>query len=48
MQCTPEGFERFVIEMSEPTPPTESPDMERLMALAAKYDNEILGPLPEY
>jgi hypothetical protein len=23
------------------------PDMERLMSVAAKYGNEILGPLPE-
>ena len=48
LQCTPGGFEHFVIEMSEPTPPTGAPDMERLMALAAKYNNEILGPLPDY
>ena len=27
-------------------PPEEPPDMERLMAIAAKYDIEILGPLP--
>jgi quercetin dioxygenase-like cupin family protein len=48
LQCTPGGFEHFIIEMSEPTPPTGPPDMGKLMALAAKYDNEILGPLPEY
>ena len=47
LQCTPGGFERFVIEMSEPTPPTGPPNMERLMSLAAEYDNEILGPLPD-
>ena len=47
LQCTPGGFEHFVIKMSEPTPPTGPPDMEKLMALAAKFDNEILGPLPE-
>ncbi len=47
LQCTPGGFERFVIEMSEPTPPKGPPDMERLMSVAAKYGNEILGPLPE-
>jgi quercetin dioxygenase-like cupin family protein len=49
---TPSGFEQFVIEMSEPaadstTPPTSPPDMGRLMSLAAKYQIEILGPLPE-
>jgi len=49
---TPAGFERFVMEMSEPatdvsSPPTALPDMERLMAVAARYDIAILGPLPE-
>jgi quercetin dioxygenase-like cupin family protein len=47
LQCTPGGFEHFIMEMSEPAPPTGPPDMERLMSLAAKYDNEILGPLPD-
>jgi hypothetical protein len=27
-------------------PPAEPPHMERLIAIAAKYDIEILGPLP--
>jgi hypothetical protein len=27
-------------------PLAEPPDMERLMAIAAKYDIDILGPLP--
>jgi quercetin dioxygenase-like cupin family protein len=48
LQCTPGGFEHFVIEMSESAPPTGPPDMERLMALATKYDIEILGPLPDH
>ena len=48
----PAGFERFVIEMSEPAaerilPPPAAPDMPKLMALAAKYQIDILGPLPE-
>ena len=47
LQCTPGGFEHFIIEMSELAPSTGPPDMEKLMALAAKYNNEILGPLPE-
>jgi hypothetical protein len=39
------------VEVGEPAkeltiPPAEAPDMERLMAVAAKYDIEILGPLP--
>jgi hypothetical protein len=38
--------------MSEPVadpavPPAAPPDMGKLMALAAKYNIEILGPLPE-
>jgi quercetin dioxygenase-like cupin family protein len=46
------GFEQFVLEMSEPvvdrnTPPAAPPDLERLAALAAKYNIDILGPLPE-
>jgi mannose-6-phosphate isomerase-like protein (cupin superfamily) len=49
VQCTPGGgFEHFIIEMSEPTPPTGPSDMERLTSVSAKYDIDILGPLPEY
>jgi ketosteroid isomerase-like protein len=43
--CTPGGFDQFVVEMSEPTP--APPDMAKLMAVAAKYRVDILGPLPE-
>lgn len=46
---TPAGFERFVLEMSEPdtnAPPTP-PDMAKLVTLAAKYQIDIHGPLPE-
>jgi quercetin dioxygenase-like cupin family protein len=42
----PAGFEQFVIELSEPTPPTEPPDMDRFVALAPKYGIEVLGNLP--
>ena len=49
--ASPGGFENFVRDLSEPEPaPGESPappDMAKLMATAAKYDIEILGPLPE-
>ncbi len=50
--ASPAGFEQFIVEMSEPVidraiPPTAPPDMGKLMALAAKYNIEILGPLPE-
>jgi quercetin dioxygenase-like cupin family protein len=46
------GFENFVLEMSDLAadinlPPAGPPDMEKLMALAAKHNIEILGPLPE-
>jgi len=43
--CAPGGFDQFVLEMSEPTP--APPDMAKLMAVAAKYRIDILGPLPE-
>src|SRR5215212_6882302 len=51
LQNYPAGFERFPVEVGEPAkelsiPPAEPPDMERLMAIAAKYEIEILGPLP--
>jgi quercetin dioxygenase-like cupin family protein len=51
LQNYPAGFEGFPVEVGEPAeeltiPPAEPPDMERLMAIAAKYDIEILGPLP--
>jgi quercetin dioxygenase-like cupin family protein len=49
---TPGGFERFWQDMGEPAqtftiPPPGPVDMEKLMALAPKYNLEILGPLPE-
>lgn len=43
--CTPGGFEQFVVEMSEPVPAPA--DMARLIAVAAKYEIDIHGPLPE-
>jgi quercetin dioxygenase-like cupin family protein len=49
----PAGFEQFFIEAGEPAkdritpPPAMPPDREKIMALAAKYNNQILGPLPE-
>jgi Cupin domain len=46
--ATPGGFERFVMELSEPmTAPAGPPDMAKLAAVAAKYKIDILGPLPE-
>jgi mannose-6-phosphate isomerase-like protein (cupin superfamily) len=48
----PAGFEQFVVEMSEPAsgfvlPVASPPDMGKLIALAAKYQIDILGPLPD-
>ncbi len=52
---TPAGFEQFPVEVGEPAkgltlppPPEEPPDMERLMSVSAKYDIDILGPLPDH
>lgn len=49
--CAPSGFEHFILEMSEPatdpTLPPSAPDLGKLMAVAAKYKIDILGPLPE-
>src|SRR5262245_6180148 len=49
---TPSGFDQFLIEMGRPAkemvlPPAEHPDREKLIALAAKYQTEVLGPLPD-
>jgi quercetin dioxygenase-like cupin family protein len=46
---TPGGFEGFVATLSQPAdapPPSEPPDPGLMVALAAQYDVEILGPLP--
>ena len=45
--ATPGGFEQFVAELSTATPPAGPPDMAALVATAARYGVEILGPLPE-
>lgn len=48
LMCAPAGFERFVLEMGEDiASPAAPPDMAKLVALAAKYKIDILGPLPE-
>jgi quercetin dioxygenase-like cupin family protein len=49
--ATPGGFEQFVVELSQPAPaagapPAGPPDMATLMAVAARYQIDILGPLP--
>ena len=48
---TPTGLEHFFEEMGEPAkaltlPPPGPPNVEKLMALAAKYHFEIQGPPP--
>jgi quercetin dioxygenase-like cupin family protein len=52
LQVTPAGFEQFAATLCEPASQPASgsggpPDMGRVMAEAAKYNIEILGPLPE-
>lgn len=49
---SPGGFEGFVADMGEPArartlPEPSAPDMGKLVALAARYRIEILGPLPD-
>jgi quercetin dioxygenase-like cupin family protein len=46
--CSPAGFEHFVLDQSvDMSAPPAPPDMAKLMELAAKYQIDILGPLPE-
>ena len=46
--CAPGGFEHFVMELGEPeTAAPSPPDMGKLLEAAAKYEVDILGPLPE-
>jgi hypothetical protein len=46
--CAPAGFERFVLELSQDfNSPPAPPDLAKLMAVAAKYKIDLLGPLPE-
>jgi quercetin dioxygenase-like cupin family protein len=50
---TPAGFEQYFVEVGEPareltSPPAQPPDIERLTSVGAKYEIEILGPLPDH
>jgi uncharacterized protein (TIGR02246 family) len=48
LQCAPAGLERFVRDLSMPVDAVPvPPDMALLVATAAKYGIEILGPLPD-
>jgi quercetin dioxygenase-like cupin family protein len=45
---SPGGFERFTKDLSEPAGmPPSPPDLAKLVAVAATYGVDILGPLPE-
>lgn len=51
LEVTPAGFEQFAIDLATPAPdagaaPDGPPDMGKVMAAAARYNLEILGPLP--
>jgi len=46
--CAPAGFEKFVLELCAPMDAVPGPpDMTKLMAAAARFNIDILGPLPE-
>lgn len=52
IHVAPAGFEQFVEAAGRPAesltvPPQEAPDVAALTAVAARYDLDILGPLPE-
>ena len=48
LQCAPAGFEGFVRELSMPVDAVPAPpDAGLLVATAAKYGVDLLGPLPE-
>jgi quercetin dioxygenase-like cupin family protein len=48
LMCVPAGFEKFVLELCAPVDAVSAPpDMATLVAAAATYKVDILGPLPE-
>lgn len=48
LMCAPAGFEKFAIALSAPVDAMPvPPDMGTLMAAAAAFNVDILGPLPE-
>jgi quercetin dioxygenase-like cupin family protein len=51
LQATPAGFEQFALDLATQAPaagaaPSGPPDMEKVVAAAARHGVEILGPLP--
>jgi ketosteroid isomerase-like protein/quercetin dioxygenase-like cupin family protein len=48
LMCAPAGLEKFVLELCAPADAVPAPpDMGRLAAAAARFNIDILGPLPE-
>jgi mannose-6-phosphate isomerase-like protein (cupin superfamily) len=48
LMCAPAGFEKFVLELCAPLDAVPAPpDMGKLMAAAARFNVDILGPLPD-
>lgn len=48
LMCAPGGFEKFVLELGQPaSAPIGPPDFAKLAAVAAKYEIELHGPLPD-
>ena len=48
LMCAPAGFERFVRDLSMPLDAVSGPpDVAQIVATAAKYNIDVLGPLPE-
>jgi uncharacterized protein (TIGR02246 family) len=48
LMCAPAGFEKFALELCAPVDAVPAPpDMAKLMAAAAAFNVDILGPLPE-
>jgi uncharacterized protein (TIGR02246 family) len=48
IMCAPAGFEKFVLELCSPLDAVPAPpEMSQLMAAAARFNVDILGPLPE-
>lgn len=46
--CAPGGFEDFIRELAQPLDdPPAPPDMEKLIAAAARAGIDLLGPLPD-
>jgi mannose-6-phosphate isomerase-like protein (cupin superfamily) len=48
LMCVPAGFEKFVLELCSPLEAAPAaPDMARLADAAARFNVDLLGPLPE-